>query len=178
MIYYTGIGSRETPEDVLVTIDLIAMYLGMAKKFTLRSGGADGADAAFEKGCDAIKGTKEIFLPWQGFNHNESPLFEIPEAAYPLTARYHPAWHNLKTPVRRLMARNAQQVLGKNLDCPSAFVVCWTPDGCTSHETRSHATGGTGQAISIASESGIPVINLRNEDAIDRFQYLITELYE
>ena len=176
MIYYTGIGSRTTPEDILVKIDCYAMLFAMAKKWTLRSGGADGADAAFEKGCTDVKGRKEIYLPWRGFNGNASPLFDIPDAAFELSAKYHPAWNRLTTPVKRLMARNAQQVLGENLDTPSTFVVCWTPDGCTNHASRTQATGGTGQAISIASEHGIPVINLQTEDAHARLGYIIKEL--
>jgi len=32
--------------------------------YTLRSGGANGADTAFEEGCCR----KELYLPWPGFN--------------------------------------------------------------------------------------------------------------
>ena len=177
MIYYTGVGSRETPQSIMEEMLRIAQKFGKLG-WTLRSGAAPGADGAFEIGCDSVLGPKEIFLPWANFNSNPSPHFEIPDRAYEISSRYHPAWVRLKTPVRRLMARNAQQVLGKNLDSPSSFVVCWTPDGCTNHESRTQATGGTGQAISIASAHNIPVINLQTEDAIDRLQYILTELYE
>jgi len=39
------------------------------KGFVLRSGGAKGADEAFENGA----GEKEIYLPWRGFRDNPSP---------------------------------------------------------------------------------------------------------
>lgn len=181
MIYYTGIGSRETPDNIMDEMSRLASHFA-SRGWTLRSGGADGADTAFEWGCrggrqkDGSVGAMEIFLPWKRFNNNTSDLFDIPDAAYEITKQYHPAWERLTTPVRKLMARNAQQVLGKNLDSPSTFVVCWTPDGCTNHETRNQKTGGTGQAISIASESGIPVINLQTDDALDRIKYIIMEL--
>ena len=52
MIYkpYTGIGSRETPTAILDLMIAIGGVLAQ-RGFTLRSGGADGADDAFEQGC-------------------------------------------------------------------------------------------------------------------------------
>jgi hypothetical protein len=57
------------------------------------------------------------------------------------------------------------QVLGEDLMHPSEFVVCWTPDGCERHEDRGLVTGGTGTAISVASQMGIPVFNVYNPDS-------------
>jgi hypothetical protein len=59
---------------------------------------------------------------------------------------------------RSLMGRNTHQVLGFDCESPSAFVLCWTPDGAE-RETIAE-TGGTGQAIWIAIAYGIPVWNL------------------
>jgi hypothetical protein len=162
MKYYAGIGSRETPPEVLREMEALAQSCAMMG-YTLRSGGADGADSAFETGCDLIAAgaPKEIFLPWRGFNKNQSPLFEIPEKAFEISSQHHPRWQYLREPVRKLMARNAQQVLGKNLDTPVEFVICWTPDGCTKGEERTKDTGGTGQAIAIASAHNIPVFNMK-----------------
>jgi len=165
-MYYTGIGSRETPNDILWKMVFLAAKLAKLN-WILRSGGADGADSAFEFGCDKAQGKKEIYLPWKDFNKNKSPHFLIPAKAYDISAEVHPHWNYLKLPVKKLMARNAQQILGENLDTKSIFVVCWTPDGCISDETRSQKTGGTGQAISIASLCDIPVFNLQREDAED-----------
>ena len=47
---YTGIGSRNTPKEVLELMKTIGKYLGCLG-YELRSGGADGADSAFESGC-------------------------------------------------------------------------------------------------------------------------------
>lgn len=167
MKYYAGIGSRETPDDVLELMKHLASELANAG-YTLRSGGADGADTAFEVGCKEAKGNMEIFLPWKGFNKNPSPHYDIPKNAYTLAQKFHPAWFRLSPAAQKLMARNIQQVCGKNLDSPTQFVVCYTQDGCESHSTRTQKTGGTGQAISVASELLIPVFNLKNKDSMDR----------
>lgn len=175
MIYYAGIGSRETPDLVRQRIMKIAgQFADMG--FTLRSGGVGGADSAFELGCIQHKGPMEIFLPWKNFNGNTSPYYEVPDSAYRVAEKYHPAWINLSPAVKKLLARNTQQICGRNLDSPSDFVVCWTPDGCTSGSTRTYKTGGTGQAIAIASDLGIPVINLFNENAEQQLQNLLKTL--
>lgn len=174
-IIYSGIGSRETPTNVLADMVELAKMLGKLNA-CLRSGGAPGADTAFEQGCVAVKGQMEIFLPWRGFNGNRSHLYDIHPKAFVVAEKFHPGWRHLKEPVRRLMARNVQQVLGKNLDSPVDFVLCWTPDGCEDHSSRTRKTGGTGQAISIASSCDIPVINLFNADALDRIEQILQRM--
>ncbi len=160
MKYYAGIGSRETPDDVLELMKHLASELANAG-YTLRSGGADGADTAFEVGCKEAKGNMEIFLPWKGFNKNPSPHYDIPKDAYTLAQKFHPAWFRLSPAAQKLMARNIQQVLGKDLNTPSLFVICYTKDGCINEKTRTKETGGTGQAIALASSLDIPVFNLQ-----------------
>lgn len=81
-----------------------------------------------------------------------------------LASRFHPNFGRLSQGAQKLMARNGYQVLGYDLASPSEFVVCWTPDGCTSRATRTPDTGGTGQAIAIAEAHGVPVLNLANDD--------------
>lgn len=157
---YAGIGSRTTPEELADPLRKAASYLSY-RGWTLRSGGADHADTWFEEG--SLPDKKEIYLPWKGFNGNKSELYDIPEKAFGIASQFHPAWKYLRDPVRRLHARNVQQVLGKNVDSPVAFVLCWTPDGADGTTIpTSVATGGTGGAIRIAASYGIPVYNLKN----------------
>lgn len=144
MSYYTGVGSRDTPPPVLELMTRIALRLAH-DGYTLRSGGAFGADLAFEQGATL----KEIFLA-----HDATP------AAMNVAAALHPAWDRCSPFARRLHGRNAFQVLGATLNSPSDFLVCWTADGCIHHNTRTINTGGTGTAISIASTNGVPVHNL------------------
>jgi len=158
--YYTGVGSRETPARVLEQMSSLAAALAQAG-FTLRSGGAEGADAAFEQGARTVAGAHmQIYLPWRGFNGNPSPLYTVERRALDVARRVHPAWHRLSPAARKLHARNCYQVLGLSFDVPSQFVVCWTSDGCESACTRSVKTGGTGTAIELAERHGVPVFNL------------------
>lgn len=168
---YAGIGSRRCPDVTLRQMAAIARSLAR-RGFILRSGGADGADTAFERAVPPE--SAEIFLPWRGFNGNASRLVTVPQAAFDLAAELHPAWDRLSPAIKKLMARNCQQILGERLDSPSCLVVCWSPDGCENHAERSALTGGTGQAISLASMRGIPVFNLAKPDALVRLKNLIT----
>lgn len=160
---YAGIGSRATPPEVLARIKRIAARLE-ERGYTLRSGGADGADSAFEAGC----ARKEIFLPWPGFNGRTSS-FDMPsQAALDIASVLHPTFRRLAEPARKLMGRNSHQVLGMDLRTTADFVIAWTADGAESEQERTPATGGTGQAIALASRWGIPVFNLARPDALNR----------
>lgn len=147
MLFYTGIGSRETPADVLATMKRIAEAMAL-KGWTLRSGAAPGADSAFEAGAG---GLKEIYVPWKGFNGSDSTLLPTPEA-FELAAQFHPAWNRCKRGAKALHARNGHQVLGHDLKTPSNLVICWTKDGLRG--------GGTGQALRIAEHHGILIHDL------------------
>ena len=66
--YYAGVGGRETPAHVLNLMTRIAQGLTKVGGI-LRSGGARGADTAFEAGAGSAK---EIFLPYPGCQGNPS----------------------------------------------------------------------------------------------------------
>lgn len=157
-MYYAGIGSRETPAETLNSFEYFG-ELFARKGFVLRSGGAKGADSAFENGCDKVNGNKEIFLPWKGFEGSDSKLYNISADALDVAATYHPYWKNLSDGAKKLQARNSYQVLGYNLDTPSNFIVCWTKNG--------KGGGGTGQAIRIAKANNIPVFDFGSNDGVE-----------
>lgn len=162
---YTGIGSRKTPPAVLDEMKQLAIDLA-GNGFFLRSGGADGADSAFETGVLQVnRGAIQLYLPSPGFNGRSQGFHIIYKTALSMAGKYHPAWARCGEFERKLHARNAYQVLDIRLDSPSDFVVCWTPDGAQTHAERCRATGGTGTAISIAAEHGVPVFNLQRETA-------------
>lgn len=162
---YAGVGSRQTPQEMQDLMAEIAERLSM-RGFTLRSGAAPGADLAFERGAVRVQGKTEIYIPWPRFNGHDSHRNKPPQLGFDVAAKFHPGWPHLSQAARTLMARNVQQVLGP--DCQgmggwaSRFVLCWTADGATSKTTW--RTGGTGQAIRIAAEWGIPVFNLAREE--------------
>lgn len=167
MKYYAGIGSRETPKDVCLLMTAIAKRLAASKSYTLNSGGAEGADAAFERGATI---NKQIFLPWDGFNkrkvrnmnaiHGEGS-YVVPPFNEELVRKYHPRPNKLSDAGWKFMSRNSYQVLGADLKTSVEFVLCWTKDG--------KASGGTGQALRIANDFNIPVFNLKNDEDRENF---------
>ena len=148
MKYYTGIGSRSTPINIIKLMEQLGGYYAR-QGFTLRSGGAQGADSAFERGALEAGGPCNIYLPWAGFNNHRSSLNYISDEALHIAARNHPNWEACSGGARRLHARNVYQILGYNLNVPTAFVVCWTPNGA--------GGGGTGQALRIAQVQATPI---------------------
>lgn len=165
-MYYAGIGSRETPPFVLARMHQLAVALAN-HEYTLRSGGADGADSAFEAGCREAGGDLDLWLPWEAFNGRT--VGSLPaQGHYQMGAHVHPRWHRLRPKVQALHARNTGQVLGEDLDTPVSFVVCWTADGCETEAQRTADTGGTGTAIVLACRRGIPVFNLANPGTMAR----------
>jgi hypothetical protein len=154
-MYYTGIGARKTPQSVLLEMTVLGSILADAG-FTLRSGGAVGADTAFEAGCQKVNGDADIFIPWKGFQHHSSTLYPPSSAALDIASVLHPAWHKCSSWARQLHARNVHQVMGQDIDTPSRFVICWTPGG--------ELTGGTALAMRVAMKFDIPVFNLEDED--------------
>jgi len=168
-LFYTGIGSRSTPPHVLQYMTLVAA--GAAQRgWVLRSGGAPGADSAFEAGALQADGAKEIYLPWDGFGGRTAASTSYPGYFFPgaplwgeaakLAQKYHPAWDRVGRGERALHTRNVFQVLGRDLNTPSNFVLCWTdPD-----------RGGTTQALRIARDYEIPIFNLWLAGGQERFE--------
>ncbi len=175
MASYAGIGSRNAPPDILEMCTTLAERLAKLG-YTLRSGGADGCDSAFEKGARrTLAGARqcEIFLPWRGFNNNLSTLCTPSDEAYEIASIIHPNWNRLREPIKKLVARNMHQILGGELDDPVNFVLCWTCDGATSLSDYTKKTGGTGSAIALASYMNIPVFNLYNPLDYDKLLDLV-----
>lgn len=159
---YTGIGSRETPSDVLVQMWRIGAVLGN-RGWTLRSGHADGADLAFERGAQHTKGKMEIFLPWEGFNDAKHdgisyftwwPSINKLQRAIMFAEKHHPNWAACNSGAKKLHTRNVAQVVGMNLNLASDLIICWTKDG--------KGGGGTGQALRMAKalKKSIPIFDL------------------
>lgn len=166
---YTGIGSRETPPNMLEFMKELGAFLAV-KGYTLRSGGADGADTAFEIGCDKVNGSKEIYLPWQGFNNNVSQLFQTNPEAIKIAAGIHPSWEACSQEAKKLHARNIHQVLGAQLATPSNFVIYWAETS-----RNGEPKGGTRTAVVLAAQRNIPTYNLKDEITFHLWKKIVTE---
>jgi hypothetical protein len=152
---YAGVGSRNTPPEVLKQMTELAKELEK-KGYTLNTGDAVGADTAFGKGTNK----KTVFTADDATNKTRVIAKEI-----------HPKPDALAGKSLDLQARNTNQVFGKNLDTPVDFIVVWTPNGETRADQRVYFgktsdknTGGTGQAIALAQLKGITVINMANSN--------------
>ena len=94
----------------------------------LRSGGAAGADSAFEAGV-ANPANRAIYLPGNTFNQRSAQMPGMHNStrlpgwqALESVARYHPAPERLSPFAKNLMARNAMQ-MGPRMDKPADLVV-------------------------------------------------------
>lgn len=156
-LIYAGIGSRETPSNILRVMDNLAYLL--APYATLRSGGARGADSAFEFGAQSAYGKREIYLPWQGYKgRRDSAILEPSPEAFQIASEYHPAWDRCSEVARALHARNSHIVLGRFLNDPVEVVICWTQGA--------KGGGGTGQALRIARDKCIEVWDLADPEQL------------
>jgi len=153
MRYYTGVGSRQTPVEVRSLMTAAAFEL-VCLGFTLRSGGAEGADLAFERGA---KKKKEIYCAMDSNAEAEE-----------IAKRIHPAWEACDTLARRLHGRNVFQILGIDFKTPSEFLICWTKDG--------KAVGGTRTSLMLATEHGIPIYNLAKVGEVARLDEFLNTL--
>lgn len=161
--YYTGIGSRETPFYICAIMTVLANILEK-QNFILRSGGAIGADSAFENGV-SDPNKKMIFLT--GALHNELGKNKVYSDYQLQNARIfifnnniHPIWQRLPEYSKALHTRNVFQVLGMDMNEVSKFTVCWTKDAAVDFKTSGRKTGGTGTAIRISHHYKVPVFNL------------------
>lgn len=167
MKYFAGIGSRSTPLEIRPLIDELCKVL-IEQGYVLRSGAAEGADTFFEDAYDRFGGTSEIYLPWPGFadgreesstgssinersNSKKTFITEPTQEAFQMAAKYHPGWMYLTYGGKKLHARNCHQVLGYDLHTPAIFILCWKDPS---------KQGGTDQALRIAKDKNIPILNL------------------
>ena len=180
---YAGIGARQTPDPLLVQLEELGARLARLG-WTLRTGMSPGADQAFYHGALGAGGDVELYLPCPDFQAqarlaDERGRVRVSErptrAAVGLSARFYlaapgEAWATLDECARALLARDVHQVLGRDLDSPARFVVCWTPAG--DRDGRHPRSGGTGQALRVAAARSLPVFNIANPEdlaAVMRF---------
>lgn len=161
---YAGIGSRETPPEILEQMTKAAKYLE-DQGYTLRSGAAEGADTAFEKG---VTGKKQIF---KGFDKTGEKEIKIAHEIHP---NLKGAMESSKKKaiaagkdgeksawaVQNLMARNTNQIFGAKLDTPVDFVLFYAKES----KNPLRPEGGTGQAVEMARRKGIPTINMADQN--------------
>lgn len=168
MIYYTGIGSRETPKAILDIMEDLANWCS-EKGCILRSGGADGADTAFETGCNNWGGDKEIYIPWGNFNDrsvSEEGIFVRGNDvnSREIASTIHPVFYSLGRGAQALHARNVNQVLGRDSSNPdpSSFLIYFAP-----RTKNGNIKGGTATAVKLAERFGVDCWNMFDNHKIE-----------
>lgn len=164
--YFTGIGSRNSSDEELKILEKLSANLSK-KGFTLRSGHAQGADRACERGA---KGNADIYLPWEEFGikkwRNDPGMKVIGETFVPevedypghlviimkTTRHFGRDFKYLTRGVKKLLFRNVFQIIGHE-EPPifSKLVICSFVPG----------RGGTRYAVKIAEDHMIPVVNVK-----------------
>lgn len=165
--HYTGVGSRETPEEILAFMEKVGQRMDELG-YVGRSGSADGADLAFEKGfLKSRKSFFEAYLPWKGFNnkcdeiHIVAPYLDNYEEAVEIASKIHPVFDRLSRGAKALHTRNVYQVLGKDLKTPSKVLFCYA------QPTKNGVKGGTNTAVQLAIQHGIRVYNFYLKEDIE-----------
>jgi hypothetical protein len=150
-----------------------------------RSGGADGADMAFETGYqqyvyeyDLIQAGFECYLPWNIFNslsedsiHIVTPNLPNYTQAIDIVSHIHPAWDRLTQGARSLHTRNVYQILGRELNKPSQFCFLYAEP-----KSKTQVKGGTNTAFQLARRHNVETFNLYYIEDIERVRCLLTRL--
>ena len=136
---YAGIGNRSISYEVSSWLEKLATYLSHLG-YNLRSGNAKGTDTAFQNGSN---GKYVAFVA-----RDATP------DAIELASKFHPAWYMCNDYAKQLHGRNSMIILGKELNDPVKFVVCYAID---------EESGGTALGIKIARANNIPVFNMFKE---------------
>jgi len=161
---YAGIGSRQTPPDIIKITEDIGTLMAIDGHIC-NTGAALGADQAFANGANKVRGPIELSLPWGNYEaawvatlHNKNiTVFhdKTHTKAAESVHKYHPGAARLTQGAFKLHARNYLIIEGCSL------IICWTPEGKIS--------GGTGQALRLSQDMGIPVMNLGDPETLARF---------
>jgi hypothetical protein len=159
---YTAIGAPNTPRNIQAFITKVAAELS-GYGCTLRTGGEE----TFEMAAAAGASRQEVYLPYKRFNKNDSELYVQDERSYEIAKDINRTWHRCSEFAKKCHARYVHAVLGRDLESPSAIMLCWTGDGATREQEVSSKTGTVRGAIVLAERQGIPVLNLRRRDHVD-----------
>jgi hypothetical protein len=164
----SGIGSRKLKNGDFEQISGFAAKLIKKYDCWIRSGHAPGSDYAWETGAGE---RCIVYLPFKRFGDRDGLKLKTksvmcwdkaPEIARrrALTSVYdhHPRYETLDTPGKiRLHARNYFQVFGSQEEIrPVQAVICWADS-----DGKGGVRGGTGQAVRLANDFGIPVFNMK-----------------
>jgi hypothetical protein len=149
-------GSRETPDNVLIVMRMLARQLSYHQNCRIASGHCQGADLAFEQGANPEK--MIVCLPWSSYNDNipvdtasqKKVLGSLPskdqEYYFRLAKAHHPVWDTLSNGVKLLHGRNI--LIGQD----ALLGICYL--------SKKAGGGGSGQCYRYLTSMNVPVLDL------------------
>lgn len=200
--YYSGVGSRNTPPEVISVMEDAAFRLARLG-FTLRSGKAGGADEAFQIGVQKYYETldngkqeeyrtrlAEIYIPWDGFAADNEKLWDLWDLPLnyvdhlmpgqktvrdSLVEEIHPNFEALKKKrgAFALHSRNVHQVLGVNVLEPRPSAFCLY---FALEDKNGNPKGGTATAVNLAKKYGVRTLNLNTPERLGLLEQFLTNL--
>jgi hypothetical protein len=175
--WFAGVGSRETPEEILALMRLISQAL-YARGYALSSGDAEGADTAFYEGAVLSPHFHQlgarIYLAWNGVRNRyhdpknyffDASKFPTWESANSIALEARGSWEGLGRGGIAMHTRNVFQIMGACLTEPVSSIVYWgIPVGKTEK-----VRGGTNTALQLAIKCGVKNrINLYTDEGMER----------
>ncbi len=202
MVYYSGVGSRETPSEVISIMEDAAYRLAKMG-FTLRSGKAQGADAAFQIGVQRYYDSldkeyqdlyrvqlAEIYIPWAGFAKDNKELYDLWDIDLnylnyliedqetkrdEIVSEIHPNFEALKKKrgAFALHSRNVHQVMGANILEPRLSSFCLY---YAKEDNKGNPKGGTATAVNLCKKFGVKTLNLNTDERLDVLESFLINL--
>ena len=184
-----GIGSRETPLPVLTEMETITYDL-VETGHMIISGGAPGADTAFQRGAykaisaqypkdtdyeinQVLAKYLAVILPWNKFNDNNKHISFHNEDCFPHLHIFSDMSLELKEEAYKIMRQfhpaytrlsdSAMKLMARNGFQVLGHDLKHPVDLVICYTVDGKFSGGTGQSLRIADAHHIPIINLKNQ---------------
>lgn len=157
---YAGIGASDITLRESYAIECVATHLAK-NRMMLYSGHLPGAGYSFEIGAEVNHSV--VFLPWKHFNGkvkcrtDQVAVTGEDRQSRSSVSMYHPNPKRLSKGAMSCMACHWNLVMGHGGYPPVSFVLC-----CATPTKGGHVVGSTGQAVRIAKDNDILVINIRH----------------
>lgn len=184
--FFAGVGSRETPPEILSLMYHVGFFMGHLG-WGLSSGGAAGADDAFQRGmtdCPACQPVRQLRIylinrHWELYRpdpsrglYNSLEFTDTWDQAIEIATAARGSFERLGPAGRDLHTRNVFQVLHHTLKRPVQQLICWAkPVG-----RHGRVNGGTNTAVTIALQHDIPVMNLYLDEHRQRAEEFVTRM--
>lgn len=173
-------GEDRISDSMAMTVDKVVKDI-QERRITIRGGGNTDTDQVVTKAARYV----EQHVPWAAKADDGKRYFDLrdgdrvevrgngssfnTEECFEFAKRYfHGDYETVNKFRRANTAKNVRLLFGSKLRAPAQLVIVWSEDGAeNAHQTTSRS-GDIGHLVRMATASGIPVINLKNQDAVSR----------